>query len=738
MIPFCARGMSFVLLMSLVAGAATASSWTTHTDASHVSGLAVRGNDLWAGTSGGVLHWDLPAGTYEKFTASEGLADQWVKEVLIDSHGDRWFGTVEGVQRFDGVSWTTYDTSNSPLPHNTVYALVEDLTGVIWFGTAFGCARFDGVAWEVFTDLGGGATSVAVRGIDVDSHNRIWTANNPDDYGDPGGVSMYDGSTWSRFDPDPDAIGQYFLSLAVDGNDNVWAGSWTNWAFMFDGGTWTHFDDGNSGLVGNNIEAIEVQNGTVVWIANHESYGTPTTQGAARYDGGSWATYTPANSGLPNSFIYALAATSDAVYFGTSCHGCASFDGSQWDYYETIDEPHSNWLTSIVEGSIGSGDSLLYFGTDHSGVAIFDGDGWSSYTSENSGLGDDYVNDLHLSGGTLWIGSQFSGVWRFDGLAWQNYHAGNSDLLGDIILSVDSDSYGTLWFGTAGWDGPSGQDGAVARFDGVTWTNYYLSNSGLIDDDGLQVAVDQEDTIWIGTEEGVSAFDGLSTWTNYHSGNSGLVDDRVQAITFDAANGKWFATLGGVSHLSGETWTSYTMADGLPSNAIRDIGVSPSGVAWIATSGGAASLMEGQGWTTYIQGDGIADDDVTAVHIQDENAIWFGTGRSGISLLGEDAASVRDPEPRPAARFLVQCYPNPCNAATTIRYDLPAPGYVQISVYDATGRRVAQLLDRRESRCGEVRWLGTDDSGHPLSSGLYFYRLTADEHTLQRRVVLIQ
>lgn len=63
----------------------------------------------------------------------------------------------------------------------------------------------------------GGATNVAVRGIDVDSQNRIWTANNPDDYGDPGGVSVYAGISWTRHNPDPSNIEQYFLFLAVDG-----------------------------------------------------------------------------------------------------------------------------------------------------------------------------------------------------------------------------------------------------------------------------------------------------------------------------------------------------------------------------------------------------------------------------------------------------------------------------------------------------------------------------------------
>ncbi|MCK4547400.1 MAG: hypothetical protein KAW17_08155, partial [Candidatus Eisenbacteria sp.] len=623
-------GFLLILLISAIPGTALAGSWTTYTDAGYVSGLAARGNDLWAGTNGGVLHWDLVAGTYVKYTTSEGLADQIVKEALIDVAGNRWFGTTEGVQKFDGAVWTTYNTSNSPLPNNTVYAIAQDLVGTMWFGTAFGCASFDGVDWEVFTNLGGGATNVAVRGIGVDSQNHIWTANNPSNYGDPGGVSMYDGSLWTRYDPDPRSIGQYFLSLAVDLHDGVWAGSWTNWVFMYDGSSWTHYDSGNSGLVGTNIEYVAVEDDNTVWIANHAASPTPTTGGVARYDG-SWTTYTPANSGLPDRYVYSIAPGNGEVYFGTGSSGCAGFDGVSWDYYVTSNDPHTQWTTSIARGTVGPRGANTYFGTEYYGIAIFDGNDWSSYTTDNSGLGDNYINDVHVSDGILWTGSQYSGLYKFDGAGWVNYHTGNSGLLGNMILSIDTDSQGNLWLGTSGWDGPMGQDGALAKFDGTSWTNYYLSNSSLIDDDCLQVAVDATDMIWIGTEEGVSKFDGGSNWTNYDTGNSGLIENHVQAIAFGLDNSTWFATWGGVSHLSGLDWVSYTTADGLPSNTIRDICVTGADVVWVATAAGAASF-EGGIWTAHTQTAGLADDDVTATGVESDDRIWFGTRKSGISV----------------------------------------------------------------------------------------------------------
>jgi ligand-binding sensor domain-containing protein len=579
----------------------------------------------------------------------------------------------------------------------------------------------------------------------VDSQNCIWTANNPDDYGDPGGVSMYDGSTWIRFDPDPRDIGQYFLALTVDGNDHVWAGSWTNWVFMHDGLVWTHYDSGNSALVGHQIEALAAEDQSVVWIGNHASSPTPATGGVARFDGSSWTSYTPANSELPDRYVYSIAAEGGVAYFGTRSHGTAAFDGVNWDYYETANEPHCNYITSIEPGTVGGRDDALYFGTEYRGVAVFDAENWSSYTTENSGLGDDYVNDVHVADGVLWVGSQFSGVWKYDGQAWDNYDTGNSGLLGDIIVSLAGDSQGTLWLGTSGWDGPSGQDGAVARYDGLTWINYCLENSGLIDDDALQVTVDLGDTIWIGTEEGVSKFDGVSTWTNYDSGNSGLIENHVGAIAIDVDNSKWFATQGGVSHLSGQTWTSYTTADGLPSNSVRDICISETGVVWIATAAGVAGFEEDLGWTAYTQGGGLGDDDVTAATVGPQGRIWFGTDRSGISVYDGDVAGVTPTaEAWVSAGMRVVASPNPFHAAVTIECALAPSGQisgeaVRVLICDVTGRGIRSLLGRHSAAGSHtVCWDGRTEGGQPVPGGVYLYRAESGRSVAVGRVLLVR
>ncbi len=731
--------VSMLFAAALLSGSCFAGVWTTYTDASFVSGLAVDGNDLWAGTRGGVILWDIPSQTYQKYTTTEGLADQNVKEVFIDDTGNIWFGTTEGVQCYDGSTWTVYNTTNSPLPHNTVFSIVQDQNTSMWFGTGFGCAKFTDPAWEVFTDLGGGATNVAVRGMGVDSQNQIWTANNPDNYGDPGGISMYDNiSTWVHHDPDPSSIGQYFLSLTVDCRDSVWAGSWTNYVFLYNGSSWTHYDDGNSSLLGNNIEAFEVEPDSTVWISNHPASATPSNAGVARYDNGSWSILTPATSGLPDPYVYAIANADGVTWFGTRSYGTAGYDGSTWDYLETANEPHTNYFTSIEYGDVGTSDVCLYFGTDHSGIALFDGSTWSCYTSENSGLIDNNINDVHIADNVLWAGSQFMGVWKYDGTTWTNYNTGNSDLLGDIILSVSSDSQGDLWFGTSGWSGPGGQDGALSRFDGSTWTNYYLNNSGLIDDDGLQVFVDNADTVWIGTEEGISKFYG-STWTDYHTGNSGLIENHVQAIAFDELSGKWIATMGGVSHFSGGTWTSYTTADGLPNNHATDICVSDSGIVWVSTIDGIASFEDGVGWTSCTQTEGLADNEVNAVGMGNGEVVWFGTDDSGLSSYDPVVTGVASRNSADIGNVL-QCVasPNPFYSSVLLQYTVPVENNVNILIFDMSGRIIRTLVDGNLSaQQHSVIWDGEDSRGVPVSRGMYIYRVECGSSIATGKLILL-
>jgi hypothetical protein len=86
----------------------------------------------------------------------------------------------------------------------------------------------------------------------------------------------------------------------------------------------------------------------------------------------------------------------------------------------------------------------------------------------------------------------------------------------------------------------------------------------------------------------------------------------------------------------------------------------------------------------------------------------------------------------------VSAFPNPFNPSTTISFALPAPSAVELVVFDACGREVARLLDEwRSAGNHDVAWTGVDSRGRPVSSGLYFCRLStpSDVETLKLSLV---
>jgi hypothetical protein len=102
-------------------------------------------------------------------------------------------------------------------------------------------------------------------------------------------------------------------------------------------------------------------------------------------------------------------------------------------------------------------------------------------------------------------------------------------------------------------------------------------------------------------------------------------------------------------------------------------------------------------------------------------------------------ASVTEVESIPirTRTLLAQNYPNPFNPSTVIEYSLPHASFVRLQVFDVQGRQVASLVKGSSpSGLNRVRWLGRNDRGNPVASGVYLYRLEVDGRTYSRRMVL--
>ncbi|MCZ6766433.1 MAG: T9SS type A sorting domain-containing protein [bacterium] len=95
--------------------------------------------------------------------------------------------------------------------------------------------------------------------------------------------------------------------------------------------------------------------------------------------------------------------------------------------------------------------------------------------------------------------------------------------------------------------------------------------------------------------------------------------------------------------------------------------------------------------------------------------------------------------PVPATDALSPNYPNPFNPMTIIEYSTVEDGHVELYIYDVRGRHVLTLVrGPRAASTYRVPWNGTNESGNPVGTGLYFYRLITDHSDISRKMILVR
>jgi len=478
--------------------------WKNYTNNRWVNWLALEGDYLWQGTSGGVVKRSItnPLTDVIYYTKeNSGLISLNISSIAIDKSGNKWFGTWDrGVSKFDGTNWTSYTTYNSGLVGNSILSIAIDSSGNVWFGTQFN------------------------------------------------GVSKFDGSNWTTYNPSNSGLANdTIMFILADGSGDIWCATLWTWVSKFDGTKWETYITSNSGLPDNSIYSIGIEKTGVKWFGTWQN-------GVCRFDGINWETYDSSNSELANNQVFDITIDDSAnKWFGTGGGGVSKFDGINWTTYDTSSSGLvSDWLNCITIDREGN----KWFGTVM-GVSKFDGINWINYDRSNSGLVDDDISSIAQdSSGHMWFasGSWVGGVYEFDDTNWVTYNTSNSGLTDNHVNAVVVDASNNKWFGT---------EGGVCKYDGTNWTTYTKSNSGIDSGDVMDIDFDHSGNVWIATVPvcfldpfgftycfggGVSKFNGTN-WTIYNTWNSGLPGDYVHAIAIDGSGNKWFATGGGVGYL---------------------------------------------------------------------------------------------------------------------------------------------------------------------------------------------
>jgi len=688
--------------------------------------LAIRQGETWS-----VITSDSAAEGSVTGIVVDHRGDLWVSVYPWQLHGYRFGG---GLVRRSGGSWTTLTPENSELPSYFLTALASDQDGALWIGhrTDFyldpnrigGISRFDGSTWTHFDRHNSGLASESIYALVIDRDGVKWV-------GTSNGLFRFDGNDWTHFNTGNSGLSSNVIRrLYLDAEDDLWIGTLNAGLVKFDREAWTSYDTSNSPLPQTSgwqaVTALERDPSNRMWIGLS---GGRNSVKFIRASGEDWTLFQGENAYDPaNNFVYDLAIGKDGKIWVATNFGLGVHDGDDWTLYDSSNSPLGEGVGSVVVDSLG-----IVWASAIPGVASFDGSTWTQYTSENSGLPTgviaalaiDYHGDLLVSGGYF-----NSFLVRFDGQSWTSLPTP----WGTIPRPLIADNSGNLWAGALN------QQLGLARFDGNAWTIYDTSNSGIPSDYVESLAVSGSD-VWIGTcGGGVAHFDG-ERWESFNVMNSGIGDDYcIPSIEVDAAGAVWIGQQqGGISIYSPvttavevEAFEASSSSGGVlltwrfSGSALRDLqsvgveraDIDTGGFELIATLADPATMQ-------FLDTSALNGTYWYRLSIEERSGQQNWT--SAIRVSAGSGAAI----PTLEVRSVVEA-----GNTIIIRYRIPRTSNVDLSLYDVRGRKVQGLVHgARAAGDHSIAWTA---SAPDMGRGLYFLHLDAGSTRLTRKLVFLK
>ena len=155
-------------------------------------------------------------------------------------------------------------------------------------------------------------------------------------------------------------------------------------------------------------------------------------------------------------------------------------------------------------------------------------------------------------------------------------------------------------------------------------------------------------------------------------------------------------------------------------------------VVWGLTNGAAICTATGNQRKSNTSSDGGG---AAIIAWQDERH-----GSTNSDIYAQSVVVVTGVKSTPVLPLILgQNYPNPFGKSSVIRYSLQTSALISLEIYDVTGRKITHLVNEEQHEgLHVVKWDGTDARGGPVSTGVYFYRLTVGEQSFARRMVLLR
>jgi PAS domain S-box-containing protein len=523
------------------------------------------------------------------------------------------------------------------LPQNAITAIAQTKDGYLWFGTQEGLARFDGVRFTVFDkrNTPAFASNHQITGLLVSRDGALWISRND-------GISRYHDGRFTTF-ASPEGLSRGFMwSLAEGADGSIWMASYSVGLVRFHGGKFTALTT-KEGLVASSVWSTYVSRDGTLWAGTNGG-------GLSRFANGRFSSFTTKN-GLAHDIVFAISEDrSGAIWIGTN-DGLNRYQDGKITTFTTADGLSNNSIRALREDRNGN----LWIGTEGGGLNRYSRGVFTSLGVSQGLSNASVISLLEDREGSLWAGTYGGGVnqllsgkvstitrtegvigelvWSVreardgallvgtnDGFTrWKDGRATNlttrEGLSSNVVRAILEDSNGALWLGTG--------DGLNRYANGRV--TVYRTADGLSHDIIRTLFEDREGNVWIGTRGGGATRyrDGVFTVMD---GKSGFAD-VVETISQDADGSLWFSTVGGVQVLQNGKLRHYGTRDGLSNESVRVTHHDRDGAHWIGTYGGGLNRLKNGRITAITSRDGLFDDLVYSILEDDRGYLWMSCNR---------------------------------------------------------------------------------------------------------------
>lgn len=539
---------------------------------------------------------------FRNYSVNNGMSSNTVWNIIQDDQGYMWFGTKNGLNRFDGYTFKTYQAQDDSLPalgNSFIHSICRYDSTHFWVGTEDGLYILD-LSKEQFSKVKALGSDL-IFSVIKDDKGYMWVGTRGS------GLYKYDASK-KRFFNYKKGTGVHSISsnqvrrLQQDDEGNIWIGTF-----------------------GEGISILNPATGVIRHIR----------AGATEQH-------------LSSNFILALYKDRKGnIWIGTLSGGlnCWVKEENKIKVYKSggADAISDNIVRAIYQPD----KDKLYVGTEK-GLNVLDiAEGkFKSYTNHANdpySISDDAVYSIYPDkAGGIWVGTYFGGVNYFTrGGSGFNfyYHTGTPDgLSGKAVSCFLEDKPGYFWVGT--------ENGGLSYFDSYTgkFKKYPFSaqQENLSYNNIHALYKDREGNLWVGTFSGGLNVINLKTgkikrYVSNAFDPSSISSNSVYTITEDRNGNIWIGTVKGLNIYNKEK-DAFTRIYGLDlqNSCIYKIYEDAPGNIWIATyDNGVIYRKAGtEAWAQYsTKNSAISSNRVISLHDDGAGNIWLGTDGGGLNKL---------------------------------------------------------------------------------------------------------